>query len=69
MKEKWVGIVTIKYINYGIIVEAVNGKEARFLIQALIAREYPSLEIIPTPFVAVLKYDEAGILNMNPSER
>ena len=69
MTKKWVGIATIKDINIGIVVEAENAKEARFRIQALIAREFPKLKMIPIPFVGVLKYDEAGIIEMNPSER
>lgn len=67
MKEKWLAIVWISGSYIGIILEATNQKEAKFLAQALIARKYPTISKIPVPTVAPLVHNETDL--MNPSER
>ena len=64
---KWVAIITIKTIDIGIVIEASTKLEAKYLVQALIARRYPGIEVAPVPFIALLTFDETGA--MNPSER
>jgi len=67
MKSKWVAIVWLKTSYVGIMLEASNIKEAKFLAQALIARKHPKMSKIPIPYVALLVHDETE--PMNPSER
>jgi len=66
MRRKYLGLASVEGKKVGIIVEANNQKEAKFLVQAVLEREFPT-KGKTIPIVGPLLFDETH--SMNPSKR